>query len=817
MALLSIAGIVLLAVSASARDFPNCQSGPLSTNKICNATLSPWARASALVAEFTVQEKIANSGDKSPGVQRLGLPAYEWWQEALHGVAGSPGVSFAANGNFSYATSFPQPITMGAAFDLPLIRSVADVISTEARAFSNAGRTGLNFWTPNINPYRDPRWGRGQEVPSEDAYFASQYINVLIPGLQGGGPSHSPDNPYYKLVATCKHYAGYDIENWQGNQRYGFNAVISRQDLQDYYLAPFRACARDADAQSFMCSYNAVNGVPTCADPWLLQDVLRDQYGFSTSTSAAAPDGKARGTAAEDEEGDRWVTSDCDAIKNVWNDHHYGASAAGAAALSLNAGTDLDCGDFWPQNLAAALRGNLTTEAVLDKSLVRRYASMVRLGWFDASTNQPYRRLSWADVATPEAKELALRAAVEGIVLLQNKGNTLPLGTAPKKVAVIGPLGSATTQLQGNYFGRAQSVTSVVAAFKGAGWSVTAVQGTSIAGSSTSGFAAAVSAAQAADVIVYVGGIDNSQESESRDRNAITWPGQQLALINRLAVAKGETKKPLVVVQLGTMVDSSSLVSGNGTVDALVWAGYPGQSGGQAVVDILLGTSAPAGRLPVTQYPASFVDQVKMTNMNLRPRTGNPGQTYKWYNGTTVFPFAHGLHYTTFNATFSNATSLPTTFSTSDLTSAIHFNATGPPGSGNYPDLAPFATVGVTVANTGSGSTNVTSDYVVLLFARGGEYGPAPHPNKSLVGFARAHAVAPGATAEVALPLTLGALARGDAAGNLVLWPGKYALVLDVDERDVWEFEITGEEVVLEKLAPARNSTGVAEDRVVMS
>ncbi|KAK8061341.1 hypothetical protein PG994_007707 [Apiospora phragmitis] len=738
MAFLSIAGIVLLAISVSARDFPNCQSGP-----------------------------------------RLGLPAYEWWQEALHGVAGSPGVSFAPSGNFSYATSFPQPITMGAAFDLPLIRSVADVISTEARAFSNAGRTGLNFWTPNINPYRDPRWGRGQEVPSEDAYFASQYINELIPGLQGGGPS--ADNPYYKLVATCKHYAGYDIENWQGNQRYGFNAVITRQDLQDYYLVPFRACARDADAQSFMCSYNAVNGVPTCADPWLLQDVLRDQYGFSASASASNAVPAEGSGEEEDGEGDRWVTSDCDAIKNVWNDHHYGASAADAAARSLNAGTDLDCGDFWPQNLAAALRANLTTEAALDRSLIRRYASMVRLGWFDAAADQPYRRLTWADVATADAKALALRAAVKGIVLLRNKGSVLPLGPAPKKVAVIGPLGSATTQLQGNYFGRAQSVTSVVAAFKSAGWSVTAVQGTSIAGSSNSGFAATVSAAQAADVIVYVGGIDNSQESETRDRNAIAWPGQQLALIDRLAAAKGE--KPLVVVQLGTMIDSSSLVSGNGTVDALVWAGYPGQSGGQAVVDILLGTTAPAGRLPVTQYPASFVNQIKMTNMDLRPGAGNPGQTYKWYNGTAVFPFAHGLHYTTFNATFSNASSLPSTFSTAELTSAIQFNATGPPGSGNYPDLAPFATVGVTVM------------------------APSPGPTRASWG-SRAHGVAPGATAEVALPLTLGALARGDEDGNLMLWPGKYTLALDVDERDTWEFEVTGDEVVLEKLAPARASEG---------
>lgn len=188
---------------------------------------------------------------------------------------------------------------MGAAFDMPMIASVATVTSTEARAFSNAGRCGLNFWTPNINPFRDPRWGRGQEVPSEDPYHMSEYVRQLIPGLQGG----SKADPYFKLVATCKHLAGYDMENWKGNKRYGFNAKITMQDLQDYYLQPFRACVRDAKAQSVMCSYNAVNGVPTCADPWLLQTVLREHYEFGE---------------------ENWITADCDSLANVWTDHHYG-------------------------------------------------------------------------------------------------------------------------------------------------------------------------------------------------------------------------------------------------------------------------------------------------------------------------------------------------------------------------------------------------------------------------------------------------------------------------------------------------------------
>ncbi|OTA99467.1 glycoside hydrolase family 3 protein [Hypoxylon sp. CI-4A] len=766
---LVVGAITLFAANGVlARDFPNCQSGALASNQVCNTTLDPWSRAAALVAEFTHNEKISNSWDNSPGVSRLGVPQYEWWNEALHGVARSRGVQFANSGNFSYATSFPQPITMGAAFDMPLIRSVAETTSTEARAFSNAGRCGLNFWTPNINPFRDPRWGRGQEVPSEDPYHMSQYVMQLIPGLQGG--LHG--DPFYKLAATCKHLAGYDMENWKGNRRYAFDAKISSQDLQDYYLQPFRACVRDANAQSAMCSYNAVNGVPTCADPWLLQDVLRGSYGFDSE--------------------DRWVTADCDALQNVWTDHRYGSSAAGAAAASLNAGTDLDCGQFWPQNLPSAYNSKLFNDTVLDRSLIRRYASMVRLGWFDPPADQPYRQIAWDSVAVPEAKELALRAAQEGLVLLKNNDSALPLADSIKKVAVIGPLGTATTQMQGNYYGTAQSISTVVSAFKAAGYDVTNAQGCAITGSSNSGFSAALSAAQAADAVVFVGGIDTSVEAEDRDREQITWPGQQIPLIKQIATGKGA--KPFVVVQLGTMLDSSEVVAQTG-VDSLVWGGYPGQDGGAAIVSILTGEKAPAGRLPVTQYPGDYVNQVQMTDMNLRSGTSNPGRTYKWYTKDPVFPFGHGLHYTSFNV--SVPVDLPTSFATADLIANVSFTETGPVASGNYPDLAPFTSVPVTVANTG----NTTSDYVVLAFLKG-EYGPEPYPLKSLVGFTRIHDIKAGETGTAILDLKLGAIGRSDTDGGLTLWPGKYKLVLDIDDRAEWDFEITGDQVVLEKLPP---------------
>ncbi|KAI1360343.1 glycoside hydrolase superfamily [Xylaria arbuscula] len=746
---------------AWARDFPNCQSGALASNQVCNATLDPWSRAAALVAAMTTAEKISNSWDNSPGISRLGLPAYEWWQEALHGVARSRGVQFATSGDFSYATSFPQPITMGAAFDMPLINSVATVTSTEARAFSNAGRCGLNFWTPNINTFRDPRWGRGQEVASEDPYHMSQYVMQLIPALQGGVSV----DPYYKLVATCKHYAGYDLENWKGTRRYAFDAKITNQDLQDYYLQPFRTCVRDAKVQSVMCSYNAVNGVPTCADPWLLQKVLREHYGFT-----------------------EWVTADCDALQNVWTDHHYGGSAAGAAAASINAGTDLDCGQFWPQNLQSAYNSRMFNDTVLDRSLIRRYASMVKLGWFDAASKQPYRQLAWVDVAKPDAKALALRAAQEGLVLLKNNGtNKLPLSTSiTKRVAVVGPLATATTQMQGNYYGIAQKISTVVDAFKAAGFEVTNAQGCALTGTSTSGFAAAVNLAKSVDATVFVGGMDTSIEAEDKDREQISWPGAQLSLIQQLGAATGE--KPFIVVQMGTMVDSSTLVSDK-NVNALLWAGYPGQDGGNAVVSILNGTVSPAGRLPVTQYPSDYVNQVQMTDMNLKPGTGNPGRTYKWYSKPPVFSFGYGLHYTSFNVSL--PANLPATFATADLTKNNGSLATPL-------DLLPLTSVPVSVTNTG----NVTSDYVVLAFLKG-EYGPTPYPNKSLVAFTRLHDIKPGETATGTLDVKIGSVARSDANGALTLWPAKYTLVLDVDDRASWNFEITGSATVLDTL-PAK-------------
>ncbi|KAH9482881.1 putative exo-1,4-beta-xylosidase bxlB [Psilocybe cubensis] len=751
-----VASIMVLCLlrktSAFTYTFPDCTVAPLKGNAVCDTSKDATTRARAIIEQFTVDELMANTVNLSPGVPRLGLPSYQWWSEALHGVAGSPGVFFAPSGNFSFATSFPQPIVMSAAFNDELIKEVATVISTEARAFNNGGRAGIDYFTPNINPFKDPRWGRGQETPGEDPFRIQQYVFNLVQGLQGG----LDPKPYYKIIADCKHFAAYDLENWNGNNRMSFDAVVTPQDLSEYYLPPFQSCVRDAKVASVMCSYNSVNGVPSCANSYLLQSILRDHWGFND-------DG-------------RWVTSDCDAVDNIFSTHKFTADYPHAVADALKAGTDVDCGTAYSLHLPDAFNQSLITRDDLEKALVRQYSSLVRLGYFDSPQVQPYRQLSWADVNTPNAQALALQAAVEGIVLLKNDG-TLPFKNSIKKIAFIGPYANATTSLQGNYQGTAPFLVSPVQGAINEGFSATYTPGTTISGNSTTGFAAAIAAANAADAVVFAGGIDESVEREGLDRMSITWPGNQLDLVSQLA-ALG---KPLVVMQFGGgQVDGSALKS-NPKVNSILWAGYPGQSGGTALGQIISGKAAPAGRLVTTQYPAEFVNQVGMTDMNIRPSTSNPGRTYKWYTGTPVFQFGHGLHFTSFDLSWQHQPKAKYQI---------------PRGLGNAPgsttDLKEFDTFTVNVKNTGK----TTSDYVALLFLSG-TGGPAPLPNKQLVSYTRLSQIKAGGQSTASLKVTLGSVARADAKGNLWLYPGSYQLTVDtgVERSLVHEFELVGDAV----------------------
>ena len=248
--------------------FPDCKSGPLAKFPICNSSLPTRQRAVDLVSRMNTSEKISQLVHMAPAIPRLGLPAYQWWSEALHGVASSPGVHF--GGDLPAATSFPMTINLGATFNMTLISRMAAVISTEARAFNNEGRAGLNFFTPNINIVRDPRWGRGDETVGEDPFLGSQYAYALVDGLQRGD-----DQRYLKVAANCKHFVAYDLENWNGTDRFHFNAIISDQDIVETHLPSFEACIRDARGASIMCSFNAINGVPACANQFFLEKVAR--------------------------------------------------------------------------------------------------------------------------------------------------------------------------------------------------------------------------------------------------------------------------------------------------------------------------------------------------------------------------------------------------------------------------------------------------------------------------------------------------------------------------------------------------------------
>ncbi|KAK7046334.1 glycoside hydrolase family 3 protein [Favolaschia claudopus] len=735
------------ATQVRAFGFPDCVNGPLSNTTVCDTSASPVDRAKALIAMFTTDELVSNSNTGAPGVPRLGVPAYQSAEEALHGLANSPGIMFADSGDFSFATSFPSPLHMSATFDDPAILAVGDVISTEARAFSNAERASLDYFTPNINPVRDPRWGRAQETPGEDPFRSAQYAYHYVQGLQGG-----IDPKQVKIAADCKHLVGYDLENPPGTNRFIFDAKISPQDLAEYFIVPFTSCVRDAKAFSVMCAFNALNGLPSCADPFLLQTVLRDHLGF-------------------DEE--RWVVADCDAIEFLFDQRHFVTDFVHAAAVGMNAGTDIDCGTTFGDNLGAALNMGLVNTTRLSTALSRQYASLMRLGFFDPPDNQPYRKLSWTDVSTPSAQALARRIAADGMVLLKNSGNALPLSSSIKKLAIIGPWASATTQMQSNYAGPAPFLVSPAAAAKSAGYTVTVASGTGINSGDTSGFAEAVAAAQGADAVIYAGGLDNSVEAEGMDRTTLTWPGNQLDLIAQL----GAVGKPLVVLQFGGGQVDDAALKANPNVSAILWTGYPGQDGGSAIFDILTGEVPPGGRLPMTQYPGAYASQVDMTDMTLRPSSTNPGRTYKWYTGTPTYEFGFGLSYTSFDLSFAGSTK-----SSYDIQALVSAGASAP-----FIDRALLDTFEISVHNTG----NVASDFVVLLFANT-TAGPTPLPIKQLVSYVRAKSVAAGSTQNVELPVTLGSIARADENGDSWVYPGEYTLLVDVPTKVTHGFQLTG-------------------------
>ncbi|CDY51290.1 BnaA06g23560D [Brassica napus] len=612
-------------------DSSNAQSTPvfacdvagnpsLAAYGFCNTAIKIEYRVADLVARLTLQEKIGVLTSKLHGVTRLGIPTYEWWSEALHGVSYvGPGTHF--SGQVPGATSFPQVILTAASFNVSLFQAIGKVVSTEARAMYNVGLAGLTYWSPNVNIFRDPRWGRGQETPGEDPLLSSKYATGYVKGLQ---ETDSSDANRLKVAACCKHYTAYDVDNWKGVERYSFNAVVNQQDLDDTYQPPFKSCVVDGNVASVMCSYNKVNGKPTCADPDLLSGVIRGEW-------------KLNG----------YIVSDCDSVDVLYKNQHYTKTPEEAAAISINAGLDLNCGYFLGDHTEAAVKAGLVNEAAIDKAISNNFLTLMRLGFFDGDPKkQIYGGLGPKDVCTPANQELAAEAARQGIVLLKNTGS-LPLSpNAIKTLAVIGPNANVTKTMIGNYEGTPCKYTTPLQGLAGT-VHTTYLPGCSNVACSVVDVAGATKLAAEADAAVLVIGADQSIEAESRDRVDLNLPGQQQELVTQVAKA---AKGPVFLVIMSGGGFDITFAKNDAKIAGILWVGYPGEAGGIAIADVIFGRYNPSGRLPMTWYPQSYVEKVPMTNMNMRPDKSNgyPGRTYRFYTGETVYAFGDGLSYTKF-------------------------------------------------------------------------------------------------------------------------------------------------------------------------
>ncbi|TKA26625.1 putative exo-1,4-beta-xylosidase xlnD [Salinomyces thailandicus] len=748
--------------------FPDCNEGPLAGKTVCNSSASAWERASSLISMFTLEELINNTANTAPGVPRLGIPPYEVWNEALHGLSH---YFEADNGTFSWTTAFPQPILSMASMNRSLIHQIGDIISTQARAASNAGRYGLDVYSPNINGFRSPVWGRGQETPGEDAFFLSSlYAYEYITAMQGGVGPAVP-----KMASVVKHFAGYDIESWHNHSRLGNNLNITNQALAGYFTPQFKAAVQYAKAKGLMCAYNAVNGESACADPFFLQNLLREEWGFTG-----------------------FVSSDCGAIYSIFNPHMDASNRTAAAALGIRAGTDIDCGTEYSYYLTPAVNAALVDRDDIEKALTRLYSVLVEAGYFDGNSSM-YRDLTWDDVLRTDALNISYEAAVEGQTLLKNDG-TLPLmsdhhhGKAPKSVALIGPYANATTQLLGDYAPTPPYITSLLDAFEESQWDVNYAFGTGILQTNTTGFDEALQAARNSDVVIFAGGIDLTVEDEALDRESLAWPGNQLELIDKLS----QLGKPVVVLQFGGGQVDDSALKANDNVNSILWCGYPGQSGGQAILDVISGKRAPAGRLVTTQYPAEYINQFDQLDTNLMPHGDNPGQTYMWYTDEPVYAFGHGLFYTTFEEQLGMNASSSETHNITEVFAQAHEEY-------EFIEQTPLLSLQIKVTNTG----DMTSDYSAMLFAST-TGGPEPRPKKWLVGIDREATIAPGDSCTVTFDIPIGVLARANEAGDLTVYPGEYELALNNERSVVYRLTLTGNAVAVAKwpLALADGATG---------
>jgi beta-glucosidase-like glycosyl hydrolase len=691
-------------------------------------SLSPEQRAADLVGRMTLDEKATQLVNQARAIPRLDVPAYDWWSESLHGVA--------TNGT----TEFPEPVGLAATFDTPAIHEMAVVIGTEGRIKHvqavRAGHSnifeGLDFWAPNINIFRDPRWGRGQETYGEDPFLTARMGVAFVTGMQGDDPR------YLRVISTPKHFA---VHSGPESTRHTADVTVSKHDEVDTYLPAFRATVTEAKADSVMCAYNSINGQAACANEFLLQDQLRGKWGFKG-----------------------YVVSDCGAVRNIFDGHHYKPTQPEASAISLQRGMDNECIDFtekvtddhdYKPYLDAVKQGSLK-ESEIDVALTRLFTARMKLGMFDPPEMVPYSKIDEKLLDSAAHRALALKLANESMVLLKNDG-VLPLKTSGIRIAVVGPLAEQTQVLLGNYNGIPSHTVSVLEGLRKEfpGATINFVPGTQFLGKEgeltprPDGWSQedltprpeAIAAAKNADVVVAVVGITSRLEGEEMrvnvpgftggDRTSLDLPKPEQNLLEAVAA----TGKPLVVV-----LTNGSALGVNWAkehANAILEAWYPGEEGGSAVAETLSGRNNPAGRLPVTFYK-------DVSQLPPFEDYAMKGRTYRYFEGTPLYPFGYGLSYTT--------------FSYSGLTVPTASVQAGSPVAAE-----------VTVTNTGHRpGDEVAQLYLVFPNLPGA-------PLRALRAFKRVHLEA-GASQQVRFELSPRDLSMVTEAGEPIVAEGKYTI-----------------------------------------
>lgn len=568
------------------------------------------ARVKDLVSRLTLEEKVSLLGYNSKAVPRLGIPAYNWWNEGLHGVARA-----------GEATIFPQAIGMAATFNDDLLKQVSTVISTEARAKYNLAiqkdrhlqYMGLTFWTPNINIFRDPRWGRGQETYGEDPYLTATMGTAFVKGLQG-------DDPHYlKASATAKHFA---VHSGPEADRDHFDAIVDEKDFRETYLYAFHALV-NGGVESVMSAYNRINGVPNSINKNLLTDILRNEWGFKGH-----------------------VVTDCGALDDVYETHKTLPGPVEVAAAAIKAGINLDCSSILQNDVIKAINQKLITEKEVDQRLFELLRTEFKLGFYDDQNNIPYHTYSVDSVHNASHIALTRKVAEQSMVLLKNDHNLLPLNKVDyPSMMILGPNATSFDAMVGNYHGVSSKVVNFVEGITSAVDPSTRIEYDLGADYVDTTHFGGIWAAGNSSVTIAVIGLSPVLEGEAGDaflsksggdKKDLSLPASEIAFMKQL---RREVKKPIIaVITAGSDVDISAIEP---YADAIVMAWYPGEQGGNAFADLLFGKVSPSGHLPVTFYK-SIKDVPDYKDYSMK------GRTYRYFNGAVQYPFGFGLSYTSF-------------------------------------------------------------------------------------------------------------------------------------------------------------------------